>query len=669
MKVRIPPVTVLGVILAGMLPAARPPQQVKTPPVREDVRRQAGVTLKLLEVYVTDDKGAPVLDLQASDFRVFDEGRPQTISAFERHLRGPAVAVSGAAAAPAGRDVRALLDRKLVFFFDLNSNSFEGMRAARNAALSFLETQVQPGDQVAVLSFQFIRGLTLHEYFTSDHDRVRAAVRSFRGVPGRDTQGFSTLGGEALGMEAMNQKDVAVARAPTGPGVGSRFTNAMKNLAQALAHVPGRKSLVFFSLGYGEAVVRPVVGDDFRDMGRALSTAGVPVLTVDTTAGEPRFYRDPLPETSLAALARMTGGAYLGGVDSPENVARRIQNATGDYYVLGYTIQATTDGRFHPVRVEVIRPGRRVRAQEGYYNPRPFVELSPVEKHLQLVDLAFGDRGYFGDHLDVPAAAVPFSGSGAGGAAALLAEIPVVTIRQAVGDRTEVFMTAFDAERTAVSTERAEVDWSKVPGDAAVLYSIAELPPGRYDIRIILRNTETGMGAVGACEVEVSAPAEAAFALDPPFLLREGRSPAFIHIERAKTGADGSRSGTTERGAAPSSPDLAGLFPFPLEEYRPLAGEVEKGMTSVDALLRSRRSGTDLPPLWFSARWISEPDGAAADANVEVAGTMNREGMELYLLRIAKPDLAPGRYTLSIEAEDPASDSTREVRSSTVAVR
>jgi hypothetical protein len=57
------------------------PQEVRIWPQHE-----VKVTLKLVQVYVTDNKGNPVKDLAKEDFIVYDNGLRQKITEFERHL-------------------------------------------------------------------------------------------------------------------------------------------------------------------------------------------------------------------------------------------------------------------------------------------------------------------------------------------------------------------------------------------------------------------------------------------------------------------------------------------------------------------------------------------------------------------------------------------------------
>jgi len=52
----------------------------------QPIQHQVVVTLKLIQVYVTDKKGHPVTDLSSEDFIIYDNGKVQTITEFEKHI-------------------------------------------------------------------------------------------------------------------------------------------------------------------------------------------------------------------------------------------------------------------------------------------------------------------------------------------------------------------------------------------------------------------------------------------------------------------------------------------------------------------------------------------------------------------------------------------------------
>ena len=56
-------------------------------PVRtqKTLQHEVTVTLKLVQVIVTDKEGNPVTDLRKEDFILFDNGREQVLTEFEKH--------------------------------------------------------------------------------------------------------------------------------------------------------------------------------------------------------------------------------------------------------------------------------------------------------------------------------------------------------------------------------------------------------------------------------------------------------------------------------------------------------------------------------------------------------------------------------------------------------
>ena len=173
----------LGVPLAASLMFfSRDRAQAQAQKEQSQLKHEVKVTLKLVQVYVTDKKGKPVLDLTKDDFLVFDEGQKKALTEFERHVlklpsekeAAPAEVVE--TAAPPARE---LMPRKFFLFLDFAFNNAKGIDKAKEAALHFIDTQLQPTDEVGLLSYSATRSLILHEYLTTDHSAVRKIVKSF----------------------------------------------------------------------------------------------------------------------------------------------------------------------------------------------------------------------------------------------------------------------------------------------------------------------------------------------------------------------------------------------------------------------------------------------------------------------------------------------------------
>jgi len=60
-------------------------------PRHQELQHEAVVQLKLIQVYVVDRDGNPVADMTQDDFELYENGRLQQITNFEKHLLAPFV--------------------------------------------------------------------------------------------------------------------------------------------------------------------------------------------------------------------------------------------------------------------------------------------------------------------------------------------------------------------------------------------------------------------------------------------------------------------------------------------------------------------------------------------------------------------------------------------------
>jgi VWFA-related protein len=653
-------------LLAGISEGPALSAQTKTKAAQESLQHEVTVTVKLVQVYVTDPKGEPARDLEMTDFILYDNGKLQTITGFEKHfLVTPEVKVEETKLAPP-RDVASLMNRKFIFLFDFGRNDLEGIMKSRKAALEFMDTKVQPGDEIAILSYISIRRLTLHEYLTSDHQKIREMIKKIKGVPGiaEGWMSFASLGHSIMGMELLSQggsQEARVFREPNETsaselgvarrsGSGSKsgitpasgdarlFAEAMTNLAKALRHIPGQKNIVLFSRGFG-AISRPV-----QSMAKELASADSPVFAVNTTTG---LAAGVFPESSLEYLSKMTGGKYFNDVNYYSKIAGDLQDATSNYYVLSYSVASTWDGKFHDIKVEVKRPGYRVYAQRGYFNPLPFNQLSAVEKHLHLLDLALGEKAYFEQHLNFPMIALPFSDKKETNTI-LISEIPVQRIREAVGDNTEFIGLVFDQNKTIVDSKRVEMNWELIKGEKICQYGAAALPPGRHDCRIVIRNLDNGKAAVGACTVEIPESAVSELKLYPPLLLIAGEQTQYLHVA------------AQEKAGAIKEVSLSEVYPFPPKEFSPLIGELEHGAKLLCAATRCDCTGCQQPVIQFSALLQTEEAEQKIPLTVNVLGAARQEEIHLFILGFELPELQAGKYSLHLVAWDSGTKSSSE---------
>src|SRR4051794_21292272 len=141
------------------------------------------VNVNVIEVPVTvvDSSGNPVRGLTAANFEVYDNGKKQTITSFDKvdfALKdGGVTAISPIN--PAAR-------RSFLLLFDLGFSSPRSLARAQEAARSFVTTAVQPRDLVGVGTIDTDRSFRLLTAFTTDHDLVAAAIGNPRSFQGKD---------------------------------------------------------------------------------------------------------------------------------------------------------------------------------------------------------------------------------------------------------------------------------------------------------------------------------------------------------------------------------------------------------------------------------------------------------------------------------------------------
>jgi VWFA-related protein len=500
------------------------------------LKHEVKVTLKLIQIYVTDKKGNPILDLKKDDFVVYDEGQKQALTEFERHvLRLPGEKkedrpeVVETPAPPA----RELMPRKFFLFLDFAFNNAKGIDKTKEAALHFIDTQLQPTDEVGVLSYSATRSLVLHEYLTTDHSAVSKIIKAFgiQEIVGRaedfEAKYWSLLRGEnprdasssghVFDPEGEQFKELEVIRRQREESKlqAYNFVRKMTELAKALRFIPGHKSLIYFSSGVPYSVFtgipppyNPAVPVQFEsahlvsryeDMLKELSSANCAIYALDTMQLSSVLGSDP--ETrgtfTLQQMSSATGGKYFGNISSYEKHIGKIQDLTGCYYVLGYYVDDNWDGAYHKIKVEVTRPGLEVHAQKGYFNPKPFGDYNDLERMLHLVDLALSEEPLFQTPVRFPLEVVPCP-AGSKGNLCLSARIPVEKIREVLAGKSEFVAVIFDDKGDIVSLRRNEKNTYTLTGELFTFGAAFSLPPGKYQCRLVIRNLETGRGAVAS---------------------------------------------------------------------------------------------------------------------------------------------------------------------------
>lgn len=273
----------LGASLCALWAVAAAAAQEVAPGPRQAPTFTTSVDLLQFHAAVTDDEGRPVVGLVATDFAVMVDGESRDVSvAYEINL-GPETSL--------GPGVPPAASRQFVLFFDAAFNSPRGVRAAQEAALSFVSEMVLPTDLVSVVTHDAVEGVRTRVALTRDRRQVHAAIEELgltTATRNVDRAGFLTqlvigdmgdtgslgAGSEPEGSAAV-QGQVAAALGEMLSLIykseriqyhefATRQVEQVGELARALQAVRGRKHVLFFTTGI----------DDYAVSGASLDALG-----------------------------------------------------------------------------------------------------------------------------------------------------------------------------------------------------------------------------------------------------------------------------------------------------------------------------------------------------------------------------------------------------------
>lgn len=379
---------------------------------------QAGVT-------VLDSRGRPVEDLTADQFEVRVDGKPQTVSFFERVTAGSAEERAKLAAArgakpthAAGANAAGLLPdqgRVVVFFLDDLHMSSENITRARKAVEHFIEKEMGQNDVAAVATASGQLGFL--QQLTQNRNVLRAAVSRLRPWPQTvvDNQLPRMTEFLARAIDVENDRDVLETyvqalmkediKRPMAESItrgrarailqaanaATRNTlRSLRSLVRTLSPLPGRKLVFFVSDGFFLNRSDTDVSESLREITDAAVRSGFVLYTLDSRglATDPWVDAvEPLPadgtgqllratrsemsasQEALHQLAEETGGRALLNTNATARVLTGAVRETASYYVLAWrpTDYEPRGGKFRELEVSVKgRPDLIVLVQRGF---------------------------------------------------------------------------------------------------------------------------------------------------------------------------------------------------------------------------------------------------------------------------------------------------------------
>ena len=346
------PLVALALLAASTVRADQQP-----PDRRGAVTEQAFVERVVVDAHVTGSDGNPIPNLTPADFRVVVDGRPVEIESVDWLPAGtpeiepmPALGASDGETPPSPTEAAAP-GRLIVMFFQTNYEPSRLIGLVRMAAQArhFLTTTL-PTDRIAVASYD--SHLKLRQDFTGDHDKIVTAINACLRTglePEPDPDSRPALA---------RHLDLRAARRATTP------ERALALLADALAPIPGGKSMLYF--GWGLGTVGGLGGPNqtevnaWRDALKGMASARVNIFSLDVTDADYHSL-----EVYLEQLSDLTGGRYEKTNVFPALAMQRVERAISGRYVLVFVKPRLRRGT-HEIKVELAGRKGRVSARQYY---------------------------------------------------------------------------------------------------------------------------------------------------------------------------------------------------------------------------------------------------------------------------------------------------------------
>jgi VWFA-related protein len=510
---------------------------------------KAQTELVLVNVTVRDKSGNPVRDLKPEDFTVLEDNKPQKVASFDIEntqntpqvpmqqanlLSTPAKRTKASAvdAPAASAQESSIKDRRLIIlFFDLSAMQPDEIERSSNAAQDYLNKQMEPADLVSIVSLG--NTITVNQDFTSDREKLKAVLQSFDSGAnaGFELGSTGTTEGTPDTGQSFTVDDTEYNIFNT-----DRRLQALRAVAEQVANVPQKKSLIYFSSGMQRTGIENQ--SELRAAINSAVLANLSIYTLDirglqalppggeaqnaslrgTSAYSGQAQLNALDsnfqtQETLVTLAADTGGkAFLDSNDFGR-VFKGVQDDTSMYYLLGYhSTNTAKDGKYRRITVKVNRPGVKIDFRRGYYAEADYRHSNKDDRERQMRDELMSElpstdlpvylatayfrvsdnRFYVPLSLIVPGSEIPFSRN-RDQDKATLDILALVT-----DEKKFTFGEIRETVKLAVNASN-EVQRKNVQYDTGLT-----LPPGKYHLKVVVRENEAGR--MGSFETDFTIP-------------------------------------------------------------------------------------------------------------------------------------------------------------------
>jgi VWFA-related protein len=462
--------------------------------------------------------------------------------------------------------------------------------------------------------------------------------------------------------------------------------DGLDTLARALRGVDGRKQVLYFSAGFDARVLVGQWGADQKAAGeavaagrlwevdslarfgdsrvrealanttRSLAAADTVVHSIDVTglgndhsltqtAVSQDLTRDTTNRESLGFFAHETGGRLFDNANNLGPALGEMLEMTSRYYVLGIQPDRESQpGSFHKLKVKVARKGVKLSHRPGYFEKSaPGAERSTLQRQFDLAELVVtGGDGR--NDLPFTSLCLPFPSPGEKQTLGLVVQVPRASLpwssSEAVGVEVYGYAVADDGTVHDHLAQSLQLDPARADPQGRAqglsLYGTFEVPPGRYTIRLLVREAASGRSSLRMLDVTVPPyDGRAVFAL-PPLVLDEDERWLKLELGQArKPGQDAT---------APFQLDARPFVPRTSFEVRP--GSKERLVLMV---FDPEQAGDPAADVEIRSSLTASDGRAVQPGRLKIERVLSAgDGRRTFVFSYLPEDVAAGDYTLKI---------------------
>jgi len=282
-------------------------------PPRPDDSSTIRVNVRLVNVFttVTDAHGVAVADLNKDNFKILEDGVPQTISVFNRESEVPL---------------------SIVLAIDTSESTRRDMKLEVASAKKFVHSILRPQDRLSV--FEITEDVLQRSRYTADLKSIDAAIDDLQKGAGTSLYDAIYLGADTL-MDRQGRKVMVLITDGGDTTSRASYNSALRRAEEAEA--------IVYSI-----IVVPIAADAGRNTGG---------------------------EHALIQISKDTGGKYYyaESIDQLDHAFRQVSEELRTQYLIAYyPNRRLSDSAFRRITVEVNKKDSderplQVRHRAGYY--------------------------------------------------------------------------------------------------------------------------------------------------------------------------------------------------------------------------------------------------------------------------------------------------------------